>query len=796
MKGRSRAAGAWWAAIVAAVAAFGGVPGAAGQAVAAGNTYYVRTDGGEPTQCDGRADLPYPGNGSAQSCAWDHPFRALPPGGPPRIAGGDTLIIGAGSYRMGLGAPGAEACDPLAPQGCTAVPLPPGPSAESPTRLLGAGWDTGCAQPPELWGAEGADRVLDLSGTANVVVACLEITDHETCVDDHALTSLRCETSTTPVGNWARVGIYAEDAREVRLEDVNIHGLAHTGIHAGRLRNWTLRRVRMAGNGWAGWDGDIDGDDANAGTMAFLGVRIEWNGCAERYPGGDPIGCWSQSAGGYGDGLGTGSTGGRWVFEESIVQYNTSDGIDLLYLEDGTVEVRRTLVRGNAGNQIKTRGSTIVENAIVAGNCGSFDAQPYTYWVDHCRAFGNALAFTLGRNEAVVLANNTLTSEGDCLLELECTNAIGAGAIVARNNIFQGQPDFLAPGERTCLAYAGGGCGSDPFDIDYSVIAGVKDAACPGANDLCVGWAGLLDDSPDNFDAHIIPSSPAVDSGLGVGGLVPGEDFAGFVRPYGTGVDRGAYELGSFEPAPTRTATPTPTPTAAPAQSREERLCRKEIRKQLNRLFKLRLTTMQRCIDAVNEGSIPPPCPDAQTADKLAEYDATLDPADLEDECPAAVLAALNLRGSCAGAASGAALASCIAGEAAAAAQRALAAEYADPAASLPDPQLLDCQASIAGRAARPFAVKRLRLMNGCLTKLETGRVAFCPDERTQRRLDASAARVEPIIAPRCSDAVLQSLFAGSASPCAADANAAAMAACQIAEHQAATDTLIAVTAP
>ena len=62
-------------------------------------TYYVRTDGGSPAQCTGLADAPYPGSGTAQSCAWDHPFRALPPDGTPRIACADNQRVAAGDAR-------------------------------------------------------------------------------------------------------------------------------------------------------------------------------------------------------------------------------------------------------------------------------------------------------------------------------------------------------------------------------------------------------------------------------------------------------------------------------------------------------------------------------------------------------------------------------------------------------------------------------------------------------------------------------------------------------------------------
>ncbi len=57
-------------------------------------TYYVRPDGGSHEQCTGLTDAAYPGTGTNQPCAWDHPFRALPPDGSPRLPGGATLVIG------------------------------------------------------------------------------------------------------------------------------------------------------------------------------------------------------------------------------------------------------------------------------------------------------------------------------------------------------------------------------------------------------------------------------------------------------------------------------------------------------------------------------------------------------------------------------------------------------------------------------------------------------------------------------------------------------------------------------
>lgn len=130
-------------------------------ATAEASTYYVRTDGGPPDRCTGRADAAAPASGSGLACAWDHPFRALPPGGPARIAGGDTLQIGPGSYMVGFGAPGADTNTAVCSQDgtweCTLGRLPSGPDASHPTRLIGAGASAGCSNPPELWGTERAN---------------------------------------------------------------------------------------------------------------------------------------------------------------------------------------------------------------------------------------------------------------------------------------------------------------------------------------------------------------------------------------------------------------------------------------------------------------------------------------------------------------------------------------------------------------------------------------------------------------------------------------------------------------
>ena len=136
--------------------------------------------------------------------------------------------------------------------------------------------------------------------------------------------------------------------------DLNIHGLSSCGVHAWALQDWTMENVRIAGNGWVGWDGDgggEEGESSNTGDIVFKNVVGEWNGCAESWSGESFSNCWGQTAGGYGDGLGTAATAGDWTFEDCVFRYITSDGLDLLYHRlGGEIAVRRSRFYSNAGD--------------------------------------------------------------------------------------------------------------------------------------------------------------------------------------------------------------------------------------------------------------------------------------------------------------------------------------------------------------------------------------------------------------------------------------------------------------
>jgi len=525
----------------------------------AATSYYIRSDGGDAAQCTGKADAAYPGSGTGKACAWKHPFIAFPPGGTPRIAGGDTVYIKSGSYMMGLGAPGAAICNQAWSWDCYMSAVPSGPSATQPTRIIGKG-----SPAPELWGTERAGMVLNLQGSSNVEVANVEITDHESCIDNHCHGGscsgevLKCNRDRAPYGKWASTGISARDSKNVKLTDVNVHGLANRGVYAARLTDWTMTRLTIRANGWAGWDGDIPDDDTNYGQIIFRELELSWNGCGEKYPGGQPFGCWGQTAGGYGDGLGTGATAGHWIIEDSMIHHNTSDGLDLLYMkEGGKVTIRRTWAEGNAGNQLKTKGDVLIENSVVVGNCSYFENYGNMHEGDNCRALGNALSVGLHTSSKAHIVNNTITSEGDCMI---LSGGGGSSAeLNFRNNVLIGATDWRQPWENTCGHYADGG--SAKVNWTRNFVTGIKNNGCPGGDSICNKDPLIASRSLSDFDPVPLTGSPLINAASA--SYAPDHDYYMNARPAA-----GADDIGAIEAGATGAPLPPPNPGTQPSAHR------------------------------------------------------------------------------------------------------------------------------------------------------------------------------------------------------------------------------------
>ena len=536
--------------------------------VASATTYYVRTDGGTAAQCNGRSDAAYPGSGTNMSCAWNHPFVALPPTTSnhpmsPRIHGGDTLVIDAGSYQMGIGAKDATklygACTSTYPWDCEMPAIPSGTSS-SPTRIVGAGWNTGCKAPPELWGSDRPYHVMNLDKSSNVVVACLNLTDHSACIYNDSNTNLTCNKSKAPYGPWAPLGIHAQDSNNVTLQDLHIHGFASTGIQAGRLSNWTLTRVRIIANGRAGWNGDLGSTQgsSDSGNMTFNNVEVAWTGCAEKYPYTTIYGCWGQIEGGYGDGIGTAATGGNWTYNQVNVHDNTQDGLDMRYANGtGKVTVLRSHFYNNAGNQVKIKGPALIQNSVIVGYCSSFNGKYDMSGGDNCRANGTAVLLVSTPGALASLSYNTIISQGDCVI----TNQEGSSAseMDLYNNVLIGQPSFRSPDQKACLYWWSTNPPIGKVAVKGNVIWNTRFfTSYPTGN--VYADPRLKSESLASFDPMPLSGSPAIDKASTV--LTVKTDYMGNARPVGAGYDIGSREFGSstVTPPPT-TPPPSTTPT-------------------------------------------------------------------------------------------------------------------------------------------------------------------------------------------------------------------------------------------
>lgn len=509
-------------------------------------TFYVRTDGGDAAQCTGRADAAYPGSGTAQACAWKNPNIAMPSSGSARIVGGDTLMIGAGSFQIGSGGYMQK--------------VPSGPTASSRTRILGKAGT-------KLVGVAGTHRVLNLDGSSNVEIGNLEITDNSDCVYNHSNAAATCTSAMA----WARVGVYATASNNVWIHDVNVHGMAARGFNAGGLSNWTLERVKMNKNGSAGWDGNV-GTGSNSGQMVMRDIEIGWNGCGERVATGEPWACWAQTTGGYGDGFGTVDTGGQWLIEDAFVHHNTSDGLDLRYMDGAdttNVTLRRIYSVANAGNQVKIKGNSLIENSVLVGNCTYFHGKYYMAEGDLCRAYGSTLLLILTGNDTATVRHNTIAGEGDAQI------AYGEGAssdkVNIQNNLVVGFPYYA--NSSTATLFSGG---SAPAAKTFSGNMAWKVRTCQTGT-TCTQDPKLTNMTLAAFDAEPLAGSPVTDKAPTISGV--STDFVLQPRPSGAANDVGAYEVqaGSTPPPPTPTCTraaPTLTmtgPTAAVTAGTENR---------------------------------------------------------------------------------------------------------------------------------------------------------------------------------------------------------------------------------
>jgi hypothetical protein len=478
-----------------------------------GTTWYIRADGGNNTQCTGKTNAAYPGSGSGQACAFNHPYQMLDYSGNwTKFAGGDTIQFAdsassSHTYYMGeknagvgtdwnaqLGGICAAANAGGGAGTSCILPAPPSGTAAQHTRILGqnAGscHDSGhthLVNPTVLSGIDNAFAVLDTRGTNYVDISCIEITQPDTCTN--SLGAGQCSDSKNYVHYGGLILNYLTDQgpSNLTLQDVAIVGLAGNGILGSHLNKsssdvFSATDVYVIGNGGAGWNGDGGGCGTSCetvGTMNLSHVMIDWNGCVavKPYDMTKPDTqnafnyCYGQSDGGYGDGFVQVAAGSMTLnVDHSYFRWNTQDGFDGLHLSDDVktspaIHISTSWSEGNAGATFKIgagASSTAINNVSIS-NCrvlttaSAFPLNPSGWTLDGadaCRAAGDEWSFQENNGTVITMENNTSVGYGTTMYDVGCAglapNCFSNGAtFIFKNNISKGYPD---PGNGNRLA--------------------------------------------------------------------------------------------------------------------------------------------------------------------------------------------------------------------------------------------------------------------------------------------------------------------------------------------------------
>lgn len=537
----------------------------ASPALSESHTWFIREDGGTRKQCTGKVDAAYRGKGSMQPCAFNHPYYLFTNGDYGNkawvVEGGDTIIIHGGPYRMGYKGPNAKDywgnC-PGNPYACSMPPLPSG-TPDHPTRLLGENYQS-CNKKTQLFGGYALGTIVNLSGSKNVDVECLELTDHGQCTRVGAVypASEGCHSG-YPLSDYAGTGIVMNsDTANVLLKNLDIHGLTTQGINGAIGGDITADHVRIAGNGGAGWNFD-DGKGTKSTPDAVVHasfLTVEWNGCNEEYPitHAVPIfSCFDQENGGYGDGVGTPGTPLSFTCDHCVFRYNTQDGLDLLHASGGLISITNSNSYGNMGQQWKIGAMhrVLFQNNLTVHNCRRLSAPMagapdgyHRYLTLFCRAAGDGIAFAVNDDGTYIFRNNSFAGYGAVSYDISCSGTCTKPNITFQNNLHVGYKDPV--GNQLPAIFYMSRLPKNPFIArDHNIYYNMR--TCPsGSSERCVNpklanmpvWSGEA--SLDQIDFHLTSGSPARGAGIAVPGLV--KDYSDVPRPANAATDIGAFQ--------------------------------------------------------------------------------------------------------------------------------------------------------------------------------------------------------------------------------------------------------------
>ena len=437
----------------------------------------------------------------------------------------------------------------------------------------------------EVHGGYAAWQVFTVYGSQYVDIIGFDITDHAACGLQGSQN--QCQRD-FPVDDYATSGISSDTTTaNITVTDTDIHGLGSDGWRGPIGGNVTFNRVYIGFNTSAGIDLDnSSGVGSTGGLFTLNQTTIEFSGCIEQYPIVNAIpalNCFDQSSAGYGDAIGTPSNdGASFLIDQSIIRYNTQDGIDLLHSFGGTILVERSQVYGNEGQSIKVgaTSSSIVHDNLIVNNCyrltagSNFPGAPTGFNANlgnTCRANGDIFAVSWGGASNVMqFDHNTVIAGGATLFDISCSiSDCSSGTKTLRDNIFIGYAVSGYNANQLPGTFCYNSCNNTPNPTSDSMWTARSNNTyynyrnCPAgtfANEVCtnpvlttqLSIAAPLANENFNFGAFnpLLPvGSPSIGAGIAITGLTT--DFNN--NPWNSPPSNGAYEF--VDPPPTKLAT-------------------------------------------------------------------------------------------------------------------------------------------------------------------------------------------------------------------------------------------------